>query len=66
MLVDDFLARSASRFSDKTAIICEDRRVTYGEFDETSNRLANALIGGGVRDGDRVAVFLENSIEAAV
>jgi amino acid adenylation domain-containing protein len=66
MLVDDFLVRSASRFSDKTAIICGDRRVTYGEFDETSNRLAQALVDGGVRRGDRVAVFLENSIEAAV
>ena len=66
MLVDDFLAASASRFSDKTAIVCGDRRIAYGEFDETSNRIAQALVDGGVRQGDRVAVFLENSIEAAV
>lgn len=66
MLVDDFLERSASRFTDKTAIVCGDRRVPYGELEETSNRLAHALLDGGVRPGDRVAVFLENSIEAAV
>ncbi len=65
-LVDDFLAGSASRFSDKTAIVCGERRLTYGEFDETSNRIAQALVSGGVRQGDRVVVFLENSIEAAV
>jgi fengycin family lipopeptide synthetase D len=65
MLVDDFFARSASRFSDQAAIICEDRRVTCGEFDETTNRLAQALVDGGVHLGGRVAVFLENSIEAA-
>jgi amino acid adenylation domain-containing protein len=66
MLVDDFLARCGTHFSDKTAIICDGRRVSYGEFDETSNRLAQALIDGGVRRGDRVAVFLENSVEAVV
>jgi amino acid adenylation domain-containing protein len=31
-----------------------------------SNRLAQALIDAGVRNGDRVAVFLDNDIEAAV
>lgn len=66
MLVDDFLAMSASRFPGKTAVICGDRRVTYGELDETSNRLAQALVAVGVRPGDRVAVLLDNSIETAI
>ena len=66
MLVGDFLARSAERFPEKTAIICGERRVTYAELEELTNRFAWALIEGGVTPGDRVAVLLENSVEAAV
>jgi amino acid adenylation domain-containing protein len=66
MLVDDFLVESALRFPDKTAIVCGDCRVVYGELDTNSNRLAQALVEAGVRQGDRIAVLLENSVEAAV
>jgi len=66
MLVDDFLLQSAERAPDKTAIVSGERRVSYAELDELSNRLAHSLIGGGVRCGDRVGVLLENSIEAAI
>ena len=65
MLVGDFLTRSAERFPEKTAIICGDRRVSYGELEELSNRFAWALDQGGVRYKDRVAVLLDNSVEAA-
>ena len=31
-----------------------------------TNRLANAMIAAGVRRGDRVVIFLENSIEVVI
>jgi len=65
-LVHHALEASARRFRDKTAVVCGDRRISFGELDAASNRLANALIGEGVLPGDRVAVFLENSIEAVI
>jgi len=66
MLVDDFLTNSAQRFPDKVTCIDGDRRVSYGELDARSNRLAHALTDAGVRRGDRVAVFLDNSVESVV
>ncbi len=65
-LVRDFLERSAARLPGKIALVGDGRRVTFGELDAMANRLAHALREGGVRRGDRVAVFLPNSVEAVV
>ncbi|NUT96694.1 MAG: long-chain-fatty-acid--CoA ligase [Saccharothrix sp.] len=46
---------------DHVAVICEDRRVTYGELARWSNRTANALRAHGVRPGDRVAYLGKES-----
>ncbi len=48
---------------DRPAIFCGDRTLTYGELDERSTRLANAIAAHGVGDGDRVAIMLPNSVE---
>jgi amino acid adenylation domain-containing protein len=66
MLVHEFLTRSASRFPQKVALVCGERRLTYAELAEMSDRLGNALAMGGVKRGDRVAIHLHNSIEAVV
>ena len=66
MLVHEFLTRTAARLPDKIALVCEDRRLTYGDLDAMSNRLANALADRGVRRGDRVALHLPNSVELVV
>ena len=66
MLVHEFLTRSASRFPQKVALVCGERRLTYAELDEMSDRLGNAMVLGGVRRGDRVAIHLHNSVEAVV
>jgi len=66
MLVQEFLTRSASRLPGKVALVCGERRWTYAELDEMTNRLANALTLGGVGRGDRVAIHLPNAVEAVV
>jgi len=65
-LVRDFLEHTAERLGDKTALVYDGARFTYGALDASANRLANALIGAGIRRGDRVAVYLNNSVEAVV
>lgn len=40
-----------------------DRRFTFMELNNRSNRIANALLDLGVKPGDRVATLLKNSIE---
>jgi long-chain acyl-CoA synthetase len=66
MLVHDFLHESAIRFPDKVALVCQGRRLTYGGLENAANRLAHALRELGVGHGDRVAVYLNNSVELVV
>lgn len=66
MLVRDFLEQSARLTPDKVALIFENERLTYSQIDTMASRLANALIDNGVQRGDRVGVFLGNSVEAVV
>ena len=66
MLLNNFLETSADRFPDKVALICEGRRYTYRELDSMSNQIANALMARGVGKGDRIAIFLDNSLESVI
>lgn len=66
MLVNDFLHDSATKYPDKTALVCDNQRLTYAQVEEMSNRLANALVHYGVKRWDRVVIYMENSIEVVV
>lgn len=58
-------ARSVDR-GQHTALVCNDSRLSYAEFWFSALRLASSLRAAGVRRGDRVIVFMDNSREAAV
>jgi amino acid adenylation domain-containing protein len=66
ILVRDFLENSADRLPDKVALICQGNRLTYADIDRMANRLANAMLSRGVQRGDRVVIYLNNSVEAVV
>ena len=66
LLIHDFLASSAARLPDKTALICEGQRVTYAQIEAAANRLANALVARGLKRGDRIALYLPNNFAAVV
>ncbi len=57
------LPRHARYRGDHTAIVFEDTRLTFRQFRERVNRLANALHGLGVRKGDKIATILPNCLE---
>lgn len=57
------LKRSSWKFANKTAIVFQDRRITYYELNRRVNLLANALIELGVQKGDKVASILFNTPE---
>ena len=63
MSVGGILRRNAFNFGDKTALVFEGRRVSYGELNQTVNRAANHLLHMGLQKGDRLAVLLHNSVE---
>ncbi|MBM3229967.1 AMP-binding protein, partial [Candidatus Parvarchaeota archaeon] len=55
----------------KTAILWESdmgkkRRLTYGQLNREVCRLANGLKHLGIKKGDRVAIYLQNTPEAAI
>lgn len=48
---------------DKTSIIFGDKKITWGELNERSNAIANALIDLGVSRDENVAIMLRNCPE---
>lgn len=66
MLVNHFLEHSALHFPDKIALICGDERLTYSEIDRRANRVAWFLRQNGVERQDRIAIFLDNSVESII
>ena len=63
MQLEEFLEQSALRLPQKTALVSQGERYTYAELDRVSNRLAHGLTAEGICRGDRVAIFLDNSVE---
>lgn len=61
MLIGDLLTRAAKWYPEKEAIVFEEKRFTYPEFNARANALAHALLDMGVRKGDRVALICHNS-----
>src|SRR5919201_5720316 len=55
-----FLARAATVYPRKTAVIHGDRRFTYAEFAARCRRLASALARRGIKRGDTVAIMAPN------
>jgi long-chain acyl-CoA synthetase len=66
MQLEQFLEQAAARAPGRTAIVCGDRRISYADLEADANRLAHAFLERGIERGDRVAICLENSIEAAI
>ena len=69
------MGQAAARFGisdpDRIALYHENengkcQRYTFGYVLQDSNRLANALIGSGVRWGDRIGIVLPQRVEAGV
>jgi long-chain acyl-CoA synthetase len=53
----------ARYYGDKTALIYKDRKFSFREIDLLSNKLGNSLKQLGVRKGDRVSIYSQNSWE---
>jgi acyl-CoA synthetase (AMP-forming)/AMP-acid ligase II len=63
LLLGEMLARNARKCPDLEATIFRDRRITYEELDRRVNRLANALLLRGLKEGDNVGLLMQNRQE---
>jgi long-chain acyl-CoA synthetase len=66
LLVDRLLCQSAERFPDAEALVCGGQRLTYSQLDRAAARVAVGFRSLGVERGDRVAIHLENGVEAVL
>jgi len=60
------LERSAAQVPDKIAVVDGAQRKTYSELNAMANTLSAGLAVIGFKKGDRVAIFMKNSLEFVV
>jgi long-chain acyl-CoA synthetase len=63
MNIKQTLENTARAIPNKEAIVLGTRRITYGELDLASNRVANALLQLGMKKGTHVAILMSHSPE---
>jgi long-chain acyl-CoA synthetase len=64
LMCPDVIAHNARVHAEAIAVVCEDDRLTWREFDERTNRFARVLRERGLGKGDKVALFMSASVEA--
>ena len=63
-MLADKLATDEARKAIFATLPLDGRLYSYGDVEDVSGRIANVLVGLGVKPGDRVAVQVPKSIEA--
>jgi acyl-CoA synthetase (AMP-forming)/AMP-acid ligase II len=69
MIITEILARNARLYGDEVALVEREpaknlrRQITWKEFDDEANKVANALIEKGVKKGDKVIHLMMNCLE---
>lgn len=61
LTLSEALHNSTTKFGSQTSMIYLDEQWTYQELDDLASRMANLLIGLGIKRGDRVGLQLLNS-----
>jgi acyl-CoA ligase (AMP-forming) (exosortase A-associated) len=64
--IEDGLWASAARLADKAAVVEGERELGYAAFAAAARGLAAKLVERGLAAGDRVSIFLDKTLEAAV
>src|SRR4029077_8783108 len=63
LTLDRAFSEAVEQFGDRTAILDGPKRVTYAELGSLVARVASGLSRRGVAKGDRMAIWLPNSLE---
>ncbi|MGN6533007.1 MAG: class I adenylate-forming enzyme family protein [Ginsengibacter sp.] len=65
-LLGEALFRSATKFQSKTAIIVKDKEYSYELLKENAEKLATYFLKSGIKKGECIAIYLDNSWESIV
>ena len=63
MNLGSLFSRHAKYRPNHLAVVFEDQRLTWREFNQSINRLAHVMLKLGIRKGDKVATILPNCLE---
>jgi acyl-CoA synthetase (AMP-forming)/AMP-acid ligase II len=63
MNIGMLFTRHARYYPDRPAVVFEEKRLTYLEFNKSINQLANAMLALGISRGRKVATLLPNALE---
>lgn len=66
MTIQNALSKAAEQYSGKDALIFKEQRVSFQQLQSQTFRLAAALKDLGIQKGDKVAIYLPNSVEYCV
>ncbi|MHB1565353.1 MAG: class I adenylate-forming enzyme family protein [Acidiferrobacter sp.] len=66
MLLHDLLENTATQGPEREALVCNGRRLRFSDIAAAAGGIAAGLCAAGVKRGDRVAIFLDNSVEAVI
>ncbi|MEQ8168837.1 MAG: amino acid adenylation domain-containing protein, partial [Candidatus Eremiobacterota bacterium] len=61
--IHEVIEDSALKHSEKIAVVCKDRRITYSELNRQSDILAEKLLSAGVKDNEIVAIMISQKLE---
>lgn len=64
--IAEWIERGADKWPKKLALITKHRQVTYEELRNSTNAFARNCINSGLRVGDRVCIYANNSFETVV
>jgi acyl-CoA synthetase (AMP-forming)/AMP-acid ligase II len=65
-LLGEALLFSAGQYPAKTAIIIKEKEYQYSSLRESSEKLAVHLVLAGIKKGDRVAIYMNNSWQSVI
>jgi acyl-CoA synthetase (AMP-forming)/AMP-acid ligase II len=69
MIITEILARNARMYGDEIALVEREpaknlrKQITWREFDDRANKVANALMARGIRKGDKVIHLMMNCLD---
>lgn len=66
MLLHQFFEQTVAQRPEHTALVCDGQRHSYAQLAQRINHLAGLLQQRGVKKGDRVALFMDNTIDMVV
>jgi acyl-CoA synthetase (AMP-forming)/AMP-acid ligase II len=66
MTLVEFLEKNARKLPDKSAVIFHNNKMNYQELNDTTNKLASALLGMNIEKGDKVGLMLPRCPELVI